>query len=193
MHSLFRVMRVMSIGVFAAISVGLSTHALDARFVFEDLPSIGTSGGTAFSRECPDNHVLTGIRYRSGFLLDAVGIKCRPVKSDGTLGAEISWGGMVGGSGGTSGSVSCPSNAVIVEQGGKGGPAVGIHTLKMGCYSWIPSAKKWGLPGFPRIYVIGSTTTFLYHACSEHTQPATGIKGKQGDFVDSFRLHCSTP
>lgn len=116
------------IGGTVLVAAGAASTRLNASLVFEELPPIGGIGGSAFSRECPDGNVLTGIRYRRGLLVDGIGIKCRPIRSDGTLGAEVNAGSMAGGSGGTSGSVSCPSGEVVAEESGLSG-GVGIRKI----------------------------------------------------------------
>src|ERR1051325_5645260 len=88
-----------------------------AAFRGADLPPqyltvLGGSGGTAFSRDCGSGRVLSGVRYRSGMVIDAIGLLCRPVLSDGTLGPESTVGTLVGGAGGTIASASCPSATV---------------------------------------------------------------------------------
>ena len=76
-------------------------------------PTYGGNGGTAFTRGCGAGHVMTGIRYRTGLSMDAVGPLCRPVRADGTLGAEMTPGTMAGGSGGTFGSKRCQATDVV--------------------------------------------------------------------------------
>jgi hypothetical protein len=49
------------------------------------LPVYGGSGGTAFTKDCGSGYVLTGLRYRSSLLVDAIGIMCRPVNANGSL------------------------------------------------------------------------------------------------------------
>ena len=43
------------------------------------LPIYGGTGGSSFTRDCGAGHVLTGLRYRSGVVVDAIGLLCRPV------------------------------------------------------------------------------------------------------------------
>src|SRR5262245_59792054 len=59
------------------------------------------TGGTSFTRTCPSGSVLTGIRTRKGLIIDAIGIRCRTVGADGTLGTETSVGTLAGGDGGS--------------------------------------------------------------------------------------------
>lgn len=181
------------VGAIAVAGVVVNTHAFDGHLVLENLPLIGSGTGTSFSRECPDKHVLSGIRYRRGLVLDGVGIKCRPVRPDGTLGPEINSGSMAGGNGGTAGSESCTGTTAIVSQTGAG-PGVGINTLVLGCFQWFPASKSWGGSRIAHVTVMGGgAPAFVTSTCSAGTQPATGIKGRHGSIVDAFGLHCSTP
>jgi hypothetical protein len=191
----FRLTVALCFGAFAVAGAVVNTHTLDARPALENLPLVGSAGGTSFSRECPDNHVLTGIRYRRGLALDGVGIRCRPVRSDGTLGSEISSGSMAGGNGGTAGSVSCTGNSVIVKQTGASQAGVGIGILLLGCYEWFPASKSWGGSQLMHLSVKtgGALPALASSTCSAGTEPATGIRGKHGSIIDSFGLHCSVP
>ena len=180
------------VGGTVLAAAGAASSRLDASLVFEDLPLIGGIGGSAFSRECPDDQVLTGIRYRRGLLVDGIGIKCRPIRSDGTLGAEVNAGSMAGGSGGTSGSVSCPSGQVVAEESGLSG-GVGISKLYFYCYKWVPRTKIVDGAMETTLVVNGSGNTLTMHKCTSASQPATGIKGRHGAIVDAVGLHCSIP
>ena len=101
--------------VLLALSLGMLSAAplASSRLPEQLLPVYGGSGGTAFSRSCGAGKVLTGLRSRGGVLLDAVGILCRPVLADGTLGSETVIGTLAGGGGGTSGVQSCDRGTVL--------------------------------------------------------------------------------
>lgn len=175
----------------AACGLMVSAAAVNANVVFENLPLIGGIGGEAFSRECPDKHVLTGIRYRSHVLVDGIGIKCRPVRSDGALGAEINSGTMAGGNGGDAGSASCQSGSVVAWESGISN-GFGIAKLVFRCYKWTPASKTWA-GSMTTSLVVGGGITVTEHSCAAATQPATGIRGRHGAIVDAVGLHCSTP
>lgn len=181
------------VGLVVAASVGLGTTRLHANLALENLPLVGSPGGTSFTRNCPANHVLTGVRWRRGLLLDGIGIKCRPVQSDGKLGAEINSGSMAGGNGGTAGSESCPG--VIVSQKGASQGGVGIGMLFLGCFQWFPASRSWGGSSITHIFVKtgGSLPALTTDTCSLGGQPATGIQGRHGSIVDAFGLRCNTP
>ena len=156
--------------------------------VSEDLPLMGNSlGGNAFRRTCPDNHVLTGIRYRRGIVLDGVGIQCRPVRADGTLGTQINYGDMAGGNGGTYGTVSCSTNHVIAsEQTTLGGSAVG-------CHEWVPASRTWKTERSNAMKVTGPTPTGQMTSCPNTSEPGRGIHGRHGMIVDRWGVSCNSP
>src|SRR4051794_21218661 len=95
-----------TLGAIVAATV-IAPHTAAARALLEDLPLIGTNGGTSFSRTCPAGNVLTGIRWRTGAVVDGIGIACSPVRADGTLGTRVDVGTMAGGNGGTAGRDDC--------------------------------------------------------------------------------------
>jgi hypothetical protein len=179
---------------FASLAVAPMAIVIAAVAV-ENLPLVGSSGGNSFTRDCPANHVLSGIRYRRGLVLDAVGIKCRPIRNDGTLGSEISVGTMTGGNGGTAGSESCPSNTAIVSQAGASQGGVGVGILVLGCFEWFPASRSWGGSRLTHLAIKtgGALPALVTSTCSSGSQPATGIRGRHGSVVDSFGLRCNTP
>ena len=177
-------------GTLAVLVVAATSHARSAYSAAEELPLIGnTLGGTAFYRTCPANHVLTGFRYRSGFVLDAiVAIKCRPVRADGTLGAEVLAGSFAGGNGGTLANKSCGANQVIAGQQ-SGLPK--LTAVSFFCVRWSATSEAWFGSG-DVLALVGPATTEM-RKCSSSTQPATGIRGRHGMVIDAIGLVCSTP
>ena len=188
-----RIWLALYVGLVVAASVGLSTTSLHANLALENLPFVGSAGGNSFTRDCPADHVLTGVRWRRGLVLDGIGIKCRPVRTDGTLGTEINSGSMAGGNGGTAGSESCPG--VIVSQTGASQGGVGIGILLLGCFQWFPASRSWGGSRITHISVKtgGTLPALATSTCALGAQPATGIRGRHGSIVDAFGLRCNTP
>ena len=192
----------MSIGLACgtlAVGIGVAnSHARSARVQTDELPLIGSRlNGSEFTRNCPDNHVLTGFRYRAGLVLDAIAIKCRPVRLDGTLGAEILSGSFAGGDGGTLASKSCPANSVIASQWGFGAPGTGVAILRVHCYQWSAATFKWGGTG-EDLRVLGpilptsTSTSADTKKCTYASRPAMGIRGRQGAIIDAVGLVCNT-
>ena len=179
-----------ALGALAVIFVAASSHARSARVAAEELPLLGSIlTGSPFSRSCPDNHVLTGFRYRSGLTLDGIGpIKCRPIQSDGTLGTEALFGSLAGGNGGTLANKSCGANQVIAGQQ-SGVPRLG--SLTFFCVRWSATSKAWFGTG-DVLNLFGGAASQM-RQCSSSTQPATGIRGRHGMVIDAIGLVCNTP
>lgn len=79
------------------------------------------AGGTLFSRTCPSGNVLTGVRWRTGTVVDGIGIECSPVRADGTLGTGVDVGPMAGGNGGTAGRDHCRGGVIAGQSGATAG------------------------------------------------------------------------
>ncbi len=164
------------------------------------LPAVGSGGGTAFTRRCPAGHVLSGLRWRQGLVVDAIGIKCRPVGSDGALGAEITVGTMVGGSGGQFGSGSCRHHSadqpfpIIVEQQA-GGSGVGLALLVFSCRPWYKEPRIFGGGQATSGVTVrfGGVISATDRTCPNPDSPAVGIHGRQGSIVDAVGLICAKP
>lgn len=155
------------------------------------LPMYGGNGGTAFTRSCGAGKVMTGVRYRAGLSIDAIGPLCRPVRSDGTLGAEMTPGTMVGGSGGTLGSKRCAATDVVFSAS----PYFGTYVdgMRLGCGEWLPALRQIG--GFRNsisfgrlIGNAGATST-----CSGSAQPVKSLFGRAHSLVDAIGITCDEP
>ena len=157
----------------------------------QQLPVYGGSSGTAFTRSCGSGYVLTGFRYRIGIWVDAVGIMCRQVKSDGTLGSETTVGTMAGGGAGTLGTTSCPAGSVVAIATVAYGMLVnGFHFR---CHVWDAASRKWTSErvqlAFGR-YLIDTQTV---SRCEDKSQPVHAIRGRVGWFVDAIGIVCDEP
>lgn len=173
----------------------ISTAAVAQDFPRQELAVMGGSGGTAFSRSCPVGSVLTGVRARVGLAIDAIGIKCRAVQANGSLGSESNVGTMVGGSGGSSFSGSCPVGSVIRSQMGTDDGVTIISYLTLGCYAWSASTRTVGSVQTKDIRVFTPAVHGLFAPsfCLRDAQPARAIQGRAGSLVDAFGLICNEP
>lgn len=157
------------------------------------LPVNGGSGGTAFTRSCGDGRVVTGLRYREGFLVDAVGLLCRAVAADGSLGTESSYGTMAGGGGGTSGSLSCPAGSVL------GGVIVAYGTyvdgIRLLCRAWSKTTRQMGDYRYAADIDVASiyNKTTAKTECESRLQPVVAIRGRENTVVDAFGVTCDEP
>ena len=157
------------------------------------LPVYGGSGGTAFNRDCGSKRVLTGLRFRSGLELDAVGLLCRPLLSDGTLGPETTVGTLAGGGGGTSNAASCPQGKVVVHARIVFGSWV--DSMELYCLNWDPATRSFRNAGGTNLDVGHHTSPGLgqNEGCESSLQPGHAIRGRSGTFVDAFGLICDEP
>lgn len=183
----------LSIGALAVAGALLSPQPLRARSrsLLENLPLIGASGGTSFSRNCPAGSVLSGIRWRTGAFVDAIGIQCSKILSDGSLGPANDVGTMAGGNGGTPGSDHCPG--VIAGQNGATA-GISLGSLFFRCFQWFGASRSYGGSNIKTINVrIGLLISASESQCNAGSQPATGIYGRHGSLIDAVGLKCSTP
>ena len=182
-----------------ALTALLLTLAPDHASAQDLLPLIGGPGGTPFSQVCPPHFVLTGIRARRGVTLDGIGIRCRQVRADGTLGAELDEGPVWGGPGGAAFAQSCSSNYVIAEQ-----VALYVGTLTdltYHCFRWNPATRRWNVndrgTDIEVLRSIASNGKSLgagtFTDCPAATRPADGVRGRSGLVVDAVGIRCNTP
>ncbi len=164
----------------------------------------GAGAGAAFTLQCPADHAVTGVRARLGRVVEAIGIRCRPVAPNGSLGEERDVGGM---SGATSGSVttgSCPAGSVIVGQAGTVN-SHGIAQLSLRCRRWDAATRSWGgattaliqlLAGAAPAVVVGALQGNAAQNsvdCSRQTQPAILLRGRAATIVEAVGVTCDEP
>ena len=181
-----------TLSVLSLLSVGAS-DLRSQDLPPQNLPVSGGSGGTSFSRDCGAGRVLTGFRYRKGLTIDAIGLLCRPVLADKTLGPESTIGTLAGGGGGTSGTASCPSGMVIVDLIVKWGSYISLVVAQ--CRPWVADTRTVSNSSTANISFGGSflaPTSADYH-CESTRQPGSGIRGRSGAFVDALGLVCDEP
>jgi hypothetical protein len=156
------------------------------------LPVEGGSGGAAFTRECGAGKVLTGFRYGANPSLVAIGLVCRPVHADGSLGAATSVDTRVGGTSGEFGQVQCLAGQVV------GGAIIYYGTvvegLQVHCYAWKPSTRRMG-DSYASAVRIGRTTTGkpAGASCTASTQPVVAMRGRADRLVDAIGFTCDEP
>ena len=182
------------LATLGALSFLGSSGLLSQNLPPQNLPVLGGSGGTAFSRDCGAGHVLSGLRYRSGAVVDAIGILCRPVLSNGSLGPESTVGTITGGGGGTTNVASCPSGTVVSALRVRYGSYVSYIIIT--CRSWRADTRTYASSGGSAVSLgsvltpSGATTD---EACESTHQPGAGIRGRSASFVDALGLVCDEP
>lgn len=160
----------------------------------QNLPILGGSGGTAFSRDCGAGRVLSGVRYRSGAVIDAIGIQCRPVLASGSLGPESALGTLAGGGGGTIAVASCPSGTVVTAMRVKFGSYVSYVILT--CRPWRSTARTWSTTGASAVSlgsVLTPSSSTTDQGCEASVQPGSGLRGRAASFLDAVGLVCDEP
>ena len=180
------------------ILIPLALGTISATPLLSDLtpqvfPVMGGSGGSSFSRSCGSGKVLTGLYGREGLVVDAIGVLCRPVNANGTLGSESAIGSLAGGSGGTSASESCPTGTVAVSLNFRAGSYVNYAYLL--CKRWDPATRKFtgsivnSAPGLG--YAAGGT--YYKQECSQPAQPINGFRGRGASVIDALGAICNEP
>jgi hypothetical protein len=156
------------------------------------LPVLGGSGGSAFARSCGAGRVLTGLRVRAGLSLDAIGLLCRPVNADGSLGSESTVGTLAGGGGGTADFDSCPAASVAV--GARIFYGTYVDGVILFCHAWDKSTRRFGSSKVYEVKV-GRTTmsTLRTTLCEQPTQPMVALRGREASLVDAVGFICDEP
>ncbi len=104
----------------AELVLGSETYALPAR---------GEYGGTPATVACPANHVAVGLHGTVNTYITSLGLVCRALNADGTLGASVSI-AAAGGAWGNPFSSQCPDGMAIVGFPGHYGwyvDSLGVH------------------------------------------------------------------
>lgn len=182
----------------AAASVLVSPVAAHAQ---ENLTLVvAMDGGTSQSRTCPDEALMTGIMLRVGLNIDAIGIRCRRINANGTLGREFADGSMMGGSGGTVTVSSCPAGAVVVGQGIQKSDMSPSQFTVLGfhCQSWSKSTRTTvGARMFVRVWKMWTLNPYVGDIpddyCSSPGRPVRRVRTMAGIYVNAIGFTCLTP
>ena len=158
------------------------------------LPVYGGPGGTAFTRSCGTGRVLTGLRTRVGLVIDAVGVLCRPVNSNGTLGSETTRGTHAGSGGGSIKIVRCRAGEVV--SGAQVAFGSYVDRILMSCQPWTAASRTVDTARFNRWIIVGNVdggTSGTEERCESPAQPANGIRGRATAVVDAIGFICNEP
>lgn len=157
----------------------------------QSLPVYGGTGGNPFTRDCGAGYVMSGLRGRAGLLVDAIGLLCTPVNSNGTLGVESIVATHAGGGGGEIQLRRCPLGHVVA--GLELYYGMYLDGVRLICREWISETRKFGKEFTGRIVLgrIGSRSDNNY--CGDSRQPASGFRGRASAVVDALGLICDDP
>lgn len=112
-----------------ALALGASSTTGAAEFV---TPLAGGGGGDhSYNLNCGADGVLVGLSGRWGAWMDSIGIICRKVNADGTLGSVFTLGPKGGGGGSIAGNPAC--NAGNVVQGVLASTGLYVTRTAFGC------------------------------------------------------------
>jgi hypothetical protein len=146
----------------------------------------GGSGGTAYTIDCAPGSVAVGIHGWAGQYIDRLGLVCRSLGVDGSLGDSYTT-FAVGGSGGGYFRVECPVGQAIVAIGGANGWYV--DRVELGCATPAGWMNPYGVKTYPPP-VGGTGGTYFFDNCY-HGSVLTGFNLRTGYFVDGVQGHCS--
>lgn len=176
----------LSWGMFSLVP--LTSQNLPPQF----LPILGGTNGHGFTRSCGAGRVLAGLVFRDGSLVDAVGIICRPVLANGSLGPASTVGSLAGGTNGTAGSETCAPGRAVTQAGIRHGSYV--NSILLFCRNWDPATRT--VTGLERaLNFIGTPSggTNDFQKCESNRQPANGIRGRAAGLVDAIGFICDEP
>lgn len=125
----------------AAPDLGQTDSALSIGSYSYNLPARGGTGGAASSKECPANYVAVGIHGSAGDIVVSLGLVCRYLNNDGTLGAWYYTSATTGAYAVTPFDIQCPNGQVVV--GVHGRSATFLDALGLSCatpYNWMTNS-----------------------------------------------------
>jgi hypothetical protein len=134
---------------------------------------------------------MTGITAKYGTWIDQIGVVCRKVNENGTLGDEFTR-GPVGGQGGWTSMIRrCDPGRVIGGAFGRTGWY--IDEIRARCYTWDRGTRRLDEKDTVKSFSIGKSRSlggsFNLFACG--SKPAKGLRGKHGRYVDSLQIFCN--
>jgi hypothetical protein len=160
-------------------------------------PVWGGSGGTrSYNLDCGSSGVLVGVYGKTGSWIDQIGLTCRSVAANGTLGSEFTR-GPVGGTGGSVKSVKCKSGEVV--GGIESWSGSYVEKIRLQCDKWRPEYKRIDyLAPIDSFLFGGLGTTGIFGRTPEHNpmvrcprdKVGKALRGKHGAYVDSMKFVC---
>jgi hypothetical protein len=145
------------------------------------IPGGGGEGGTRAELVCPPNHVVSGFSIRAAERIDQIRLQCSFLNNDGTLG-NSQFTSPMGGMGGQSLTISCPSNTMVSSVSGRAGDRV--DRLEAVCTSVISNESH-------TIGPAGAMGGFEFRSPCPHGYFVTGVIGRAAQEVDQINFYCT--
>jgi hypothetical protein len=171
----------------AADNLAQTSNALSVTGNTQLLPAHGGTGGYATRTECPSGYAAVGIHGRSWSYIDRLGLVCRYLNADGSLGATY-YAGAAGGFGGADFQIWCPDGQVVVGFQGRSASYVD----QLGLYCSTPSAWKSfnASPPYTTSVTGGSGGFYFAETCAK-PYVVTSLNLRVGHYVDQEQTVCS--
>jgi hypothetical protein len=157
----------------------------------QNTATVGGTGGNAYSLRCAAGQVLAGIDVFGGGWIDWIVANCVTPGGDGSW--QLQWLGVAAGSAGvmhppyTHWQPQCPEGYAV--RGFQGTAGIYLNSISLRCYKLTsPSTtnstmRSTGTAG-------GSGGTAYGTLTCSGSKPAVGVRGKAGQYIDSFGLIC---
>jgi hypothetical protein len=170
-----------------------SAQQASANLPAQRSPIFGGAGGVSFALTCGSGNVLSGIRARADAFVFAVGITCRAVLPDGSLGPESVVGEMAGGTSGAPVAAGCASGQVLA--GADVRAITYVQSIALHCSAWDSAKRRVTARETQTIYVGQPAAGNAQHRtrCEFDTQPMVGIWGRAQSLVDAIGFLCDEP
>lgn len=179
--------------LIAAVAEPFSAQNVVAGLPAQRSPVFGGSGGVPFALTCGSGKVLTGLRARADAFVFAVGITCRAVLPDGSLGPESVVGEMAGGTSGGPVAVGCPAGQVLAAAEVRA--ATYVQSMALHCSGWDSARRRVSTRATQAIQIGQPAAGTAQHntRCEFETQPMIGVWGRAQSLVDAVGFICDEP
>lgn len=150
------------------------------------LPARGDYGGVAGGIACPANSVAVGIQGTLNAYLNSIGLLCRTLNANGTLGASSST-PVAGNQWGTGFSLQCPDGMAIVGFPGH----TGWYVDSLGLYCAAPNAWMSSATVQSTVAEAGSPYSNPFSDVCPQQQVVTQLAVRNGDVLDQEQALCT--
>lgn len=172
----------------AALAAALFIAAPAEAGTYESGRIGGAGGKTTKLVDCGLNAVAIGFHGRKGSWIDSVGLICRRVNSNGTLGSTFTR-TPVGGPGGYADETRCGGNRVISKVAVYYGSFV--NSFGKRCLEWDAANRRTAAGAFKdAASAFGNTHGTRFEVACPDKKPLQALRVRYGTYVDSVRVIC---